>query len=100
MTAPAEADTAPVLALDEILHLPAARPLAESIASIRGGDLTISAANVRNLGAQCAQILVAAVNAWRADGHVLKIIDMTPGFTEGAQLLGLGSFFSGVETAQ
>lgn len=100
MTTAADQEAMPALCLDEVLHLSAARPLAEAIASVRGSDLTISAAKVRNIGAQCGQILVAAVRAWRADGHSLRIVDATPAFSEGTHLLGLGAFFSDLETAQ
>ena len=100
MTILADSGMAPAICLDEVLHLPAARPLAEAIASLRGTDLTLDASKVRNLGAQCAQILVAAVKAWRVDGRSLRIVEATPSFNEGAHLLGLGTFFSDLETAQ
>ena len=100
MTLVEEPGAAPTLCLDEMLNLAAARPLAEALASTRGSDLTISAGNVRHLGAQCGQILIAGMKAWRADGHTLRITDTTPEFDECAQLLGVEAFFSNEEISQ
>ncbi len=91
---------APTLCLDEVLNLSAARPLAEALASTRGGNLDISAANVRHVGAQCGQVLVASLKAWVADGHTLRIVHKTPAFDESVRLLGLKAFFSDGETSQ
>lgn len=87
----------PVLVLDEMLNLAAARPLAEALASARGTDLALSVANVRHLGAQCGQLLLAGAKAWQADGHVFQIIDKTPEFDEGVRLLGLDPYLSDEE---
>jgi chemotaxis protein CheX len=100
MTLVQEPGGVPTLCLDEMLNLSAARPLAEALVSARGSDLNVSVANVRLLGAQCGQILVASLAAWRADGHTLKIVDATATFDEGVQLLGLDTFFSDAEASQ
>lgn len=100
MTLVEETGMPPTLSLDEVLNLSVARPLAEALASTRGSDLNISVAKVRHLGAQCGQVLLAGMNAWRADGHILRIVDMTPAFEDSANLLGLESFFSDEETSQ
>jgi chemotaxis protein CheX len=100
MTLVEDPGQSPKLCLDEMLNLAAARPLAEALASIRGVDVRISAANVRHLGAQCGQILIAGMKAWQDDGHSFEIVELTPEFQECAELLGIEAHFRSEELTQ
>lgn len=77
------------LQLPEVLDLTAAAPLAQSLLSRRGSDLTIDASAVRRVGAQCFQVLVAAEATWKADGVRLSLEKPTEEFLKGAELLGI-----------
>lgn len=77
------------LQLPEILDLTAATPLAQSFLSQRGGGLSVDASRVRRVGAQCLQVLVAAVATWKADDAHLRVINPTEEFLEGCRLLGV-----------
>ena len=48
-----------------------------------------SRSGVLHLGAQCAQVLLAAAAAWAADGVPLTFSAASEPFERGAQLLGL-----------
>ena len=77
------------LQLPEVLDLTAAAPLAQSLLSRRGSDLTVDASQVRRVGAQCLQVLIAAGATWKADGVSLSIDKPTDEFLMGAELLGI-----------
>jgi chemotaxis protein CheX len=68
-----------------------AKKLMETLAQSRGSALVVSASGVEHLGAQCAQVLVAARATWRSEGHAFEIIDATPEFADAVRLLGLES---------
>lgn len=75
--------------LPDNLGSSAARDLATALLTQRGQPLTLNAANVRRLGAQCTQVLLSAAATWRADGAALSIHDPSPEFQEAMRLLGL-----------
>src|SRR5262245_32609973 len=77
------------LQLPEVLDLLAATPLVKSLLERRGADIVIDASSVQRVGAQCAQVLLSAAAAWNGDGHSLAIVNRSPGFAEGLQLLGI-----------
>lgn len=77
------------LQLPEVLDLTAAAPLAQSFITRRGADLTIDASQVRRVGAQCMQVLLAAATTWKSDGRRLSLEKPTEEFLEGSHLLGL-----------
>ena len=80
---------AAALQLPEALDLLAAAPLAKSLIERRGASIAIDASSVQRVGAQCVQVLLSAASAWTADGHSLAIVNRSPGFVEGLQLLGI-----------
>jgi chemotaxis protein CheX len=77
------------LQLPEALDLLAATPLLKSLLERRGGSVVIDASSVQRVGAQCVQVLLSAASAWSAEGHSLAIVNRSPGFVEGLQLLGI-----------
>jgi chemotaxis protein CheX len=78
------------LRLAPVLDLKAATALAGDILALRGRDLTIDAAQVRRIGAQCLQVLLAARSTWMADGLRLSFAEVSDDFREGVALLGAG----------
>ena len=75
--------------LAAVLDLTAAAPLAQSILSYRGAELSVDASQVRRVGAQCLQVLLAAAATWKADGVCLRLEKATDEFLEGSRLLGI-----------
>jgi chemotaxis protein CheX len=81
--------TQSALQLAEVLDLVAAKPLAQALLERRGASIVIDASSVQRVGAQCVQVLLSAASTWAADGHSLAIINGSPSFAEGLQLLGI-----------
>jgi chemotaxis protein CheX len=81
---------AQTLRLPEILDITRAGPLAESFRALRGSKLDVDAAQVRRVGAQCAQVIMSAVATWRADEVALCVTDPSPELRETFSLLGIG----------
>ena len=77
------------LALPANLASSAAAQLRESLLAHRGAALTLEAEGVRRLGAQCAQVLMAAALTWKADGKALRVADPSAEFADSLRLLGL-----------
>ncbi len=77
------------LQLPEVMDLTAAAPLAQSLLSRRGSDLSVDASRVHRVGAQCLQVLLAAVATWKADGMRLSLDKPTDEFLKGSALLGI-----------
>jgi len=77
------------LLLPEVLDLTAAAPLAQSLLSRRGTELSVDASQVRRVGAQCLQVILAAAATWKADGMRLGVERPTEEFLEGSRLLGI-----------
>jgi chemotaxis protein CheX len=78
-----------MLQLAEVLDLTVAAPLAQSLISRRGADLTVDASHVRRVGAQCLQVLLSAEATWKADGMRLSLDNPTEDFLKGTALLGV-----------
>jgi len=76
------------LKLAETLDLCAAAPLAGALMALRGRDIEVDASDVRRVGGQCLQVLLAAGKTWAADGHLLNLSNPSPEFIEGMTLLG------------
>ena len=77
------------IALPETLDLVAAKPLAETLLSMRGSDVRIDASQVTRMGGQCVQVLLSAVATWRGDRAILKVVSPSPEFIGGLKLLGV-----------
>lgn len=70
------------------LDLRAASGLHEQIVAARGTPLKIDASQVERLGGLCAQVLLAAQSAWRAEGCDFSIEGASEAFKDAARLLG------------
>jgi chemotaxis protein CheX len=77
------------LRLPARLDLTATAPLAQSLLDKRGSALVVDAGRVERVGAQCFQVLLAAVATWKADGLPLRIATPSDEFAEAARLLGI-----------
>ena len=91
--APAEPNRTAVL-LPEVLDVRAAAPLAGELMDRRGRDLELDASNVRRLGGQCLQVLLAAESCWKAEGLGFRVLSPSSDFNEGLALLGAPAFAS------
>lgn len=96
MTAPTEDMLAApnVVILDETLDLNAASELARTFTGLRGAPITVDPSHVGRMGAQCMQVLIAALKTWQSDGIYFAVTPGSEPFNEGLDLLGLTSFFS------
>jgi chemotaxis protein CheX len=88
-TTPSE-DTGP-LRLDPVLDLKAAGALHTALLSRRGQDLLVDVSEVRRLGGQCLQILLAATKAWAADGRTLSFEAPSEAFIQSLHQFGVHS---------
>jgi chemotaxis protein CheX len=75
--------------LPQVLDLTAAAPLAKSILSRRGAELSVDASRVNRVGAQCLQVLLAAAATWKSDGVRFSLVKPSAEFSEGGRLLGI-----------
>jgi chemotaxis protein CheX len=89
--APAAAETDDALRLPECLDLLAAKPLARALLERRGKPIVLDGSSVRQLGAQCVQVLLSAKRTWSVDGVALSIVNCTPRMIGDLQLLGIDS---------
>src|SRR5208282_1705048 len=87
--APAAAETDEALRLPECLDLLAAKPLARALLERRGKPIVLDGSSVRQLGAQCVQLLLSAKRTWSVDGVALSIVNCTPRMIGDLQLLGI-----------
>ncbi len=83
-------DTADPFALDPVLDLKAASPLAQGLLAKRGTDLRIDGSLVERLGGQCLQVLLSARSTWEADGHAFVIERMSAQMEAALELFGIG----------
>jgi chemotaxis protein CheX len=65
--------TPAALELPGVLDLAAAAPLLAELRARRGGALNLDGSNVQRLGGLCLQVLLAAQDAWRADGCEFRL---------------------------
>jgi chemotaxis protein CheX len=77
----ADAPAAAVV-LPPVLDLAAAAPLLQTLKARQGAPVTLDAAEVRRLGAQCLQVLLAAHRSWTEDGHAFAVLAPSPAFTD------------------
>ena len=76
------------LVLPAVLDLAAAGPLLAAFQSRLGAPLEVDAGEVRRLGGQCLQVLIAARRRWDADGAAFAVTRASPAFAEAAALFG------------
>ncbi len=77
-----------ITALPPVMDLTAAAPLAAEFMAHRGTPLMIDGSAVERLGAQCLQVLLAARNAWAADGQGFSIESPSDALAETLAALG------------
>lgn len=78
-----------VLPLPERLDYAAATALTQDLIARLGGDLALDAKAVTEIGLSCAQALLAAVRAWRADSRTLRLANLSDDVAAQLRLLGL-----------
>lgn len=90
MTSPAADQGAEgALRLPESLDYAAAPDFAKTLRARRGAALTLDAADLRQIGASCAQLLVAAARAWRVDRRALAVSGLTDEAAAQLRLMGI-----------
>ena len=62
--------------------------LVAGLLALRGSDLALDASEVRRLGAQCLQALIAAQAAWSEDGQSFRILGASAEFRDASVLMG------------
>ncbi len=77
------------LTLPPDLSLIAAAPLASEFLALRGRPITVDAAQVERLGAQCAQVLLSATETWMSDGVGFSLINPSAAFLDAIEILGI-----------
>ena len=82
------------LQLPGVLDLKAASALAAELLARLGTDLVLDAGEVRRLGGQCLQVLLAAQASWREGNRLFSIENASPEFRAAIELFGAGSALS------
>jgi chemotaxis protein CheX len=77
-----------VLTLPSVLDLKAASGLHRDLIELRGQDLNVDGGEVSRLGAQCLQVLMAGVIAWRKDARRLGFVNRSEAFDRALNLFG------------
>jgi chemotaxis protein CheX len=75
--------------LASVLDLNEASSLKDGLLAVRGKPVTIDASAVERLGAQCAQVLMAAAKAWEKDGKPFTFGKVSDPFAKTMQLIGV-----------
>jgi chemotaxis protein CheX len=81
---------AKVVELPEVLDVIYAAPLAESLLALRGSNVSVDAARVQRVGAQCVQVIMSALATWKADEVAFSVVEPSIEFREALCLLGIG----------
>ena len=77
-----------LIALPAVLDLRAADPLKAQLLAVRGQEASLDASAVERLGGLCLQVLLSAIQTWRADGQALTFINVTEAFASQWSALG------------
>jgi len=77
------------LVLPDCLDSAAAITIKEMLLSERGKAITLDASQVRRVGVQSLQVLVAAARAWRSDGLSYRLENPSPELLDTIALIGL-----------
>jgi anti-anti-sigma regulatory factor len=99
----AEADTGSVVAIDaadpgqsstalmlpDCLDASAAAAVKEMLLARRGAELVVDASQVRRIGAQSLQVMIAAARTWQADGLSYCVSNSSSELLETIALIGL-----------
>lgn len=76
------------LVLGEKLDFKASEGLISDLQARRGQDIEIDASAVEMLGGHALQTLLVAMESWKADGHSLKLINLSDAARQDAEALG------------
>ncbi len=87
---PDQTSPAGAMSLPASLDSREASRLAAGLRTARGLDLDLDASEVRRLGAQCLQALLAARAAWSEDGLGFRILEPSPEFRAACVQMGAG----------
>ncbi|MGO4410694.1 MULTISPECIES: STAS domain-containing protein [unclassified Brevundimonas] len=68
------------IALSTVLDLRAAEPLKAQLLAARGQEVVLDGSAVERLGGLCLQVLLSAIQTWRADGQALTFINVSEAF--------------------
>jgi chemotaxis protein CheX len=82
-------DTPSILKLPENMDLNAVSAMHNQLGELKGNPVEIDASDVRKVGAQCAQVLLAAKKSWDADGKEFLIGPVSEAFETTLKLLGI-----------
>jgi len=77
------------LVLPDCLDSSAAFAVKDLLLARRGSALVVDASQVRRIGAQSLQVLVAAAQTWQADGVSYHVESPSPEFLDTIALIGL-----------
>jgi chemotaxis protein CheX len=58
--------------------------------ALRGAKVSVDAAQVQRVGAQCVQVIMSAVATWKADEVALCVVEPSEEFRDALSLLGVG----------
>lgn len=78
-----------VLKLSPVLDLNEASTLHSKLSELRGGSIDIDASDVERMGVQCVQVLVAGINAWKAEGTDISVTNVSDAFDKTLKLVGV-----------
>jgi len=77
------------LALQEVMDLRAAAPLAARLLAAQGSSLVLDGSKVRRIGAQCMQLIVSAHLTWERDGLNLTLARASAELVEAFEIAGI-----------
>lgn len=77
------------LMLPDCLDASAAVELKEMLMARRGSTVVIDGSQVRRVGVQSLQILVASARTWQADGHSYRVTNSSSELLDAITLIGL-----------
>jgi len=86
-----------VLHLAPVLDGSAAAPLQTLLLAHRGQDVELDAGAVVRMGGQCLQVLLAATRTWQADGHRMRLGNVSDRCRDALSLSGATRLVGGME---
>jgi chemotaxis protein CheX len=78
-----------ILMLSDCLDADAAAPLKDALLQRRGKPIIVDAGQVRRVGAQSLQVLIAAARTWRRDDQAYQVANPSADFLDTMALAGL-----------
>jgi chemotaxis protein CheX len=84
-----EAQTPDALVLPDALDSSSASGIKDSLIARRGAPLVVDAGQVRRVGVQALQVLIAAAQTWRGDGQSYAVTNASSEFLDTIALVGL-----------